>query len=107
MHWDHATEIKRRYGYRDFGDQPEHVRSDVILEAQRWTGFADAFTHISEGNARIVQLAGLRCLLHAAQARQGQRDARRPVVPMGRRDRGGPHAYARTAPADAARADNS
>lgn len=24
--WDHAAEIRQRYGYRDFNDQPEHWR---------------------------------------------------------------------------------
>jgi len=35
--WDHTAEIRRRYGYRDFGDQPGHLRVMRWLYARAWT----------------------------------------------------------------------
>ena len=36
--------------------------SEVLLEVCRWTGFADAFTHLSEGRARAKDLhIGVSC----------------------------------------------
>ncbi|MFN2503708.1 MAG: DUF4158 domain-containing protein [Acidimicrobiales bacterium] len=35
--WDHAAEIRRAYGYRDFGDEPAHGQFAQWLEARAWT----------------------------------------------------------------------
>lgn len=35
--WDHAAEIRRAYGYRDFGDEAVHRRLREWLEARAWT----------------------------------------------------------------------
>jgi len=56
--------------------------SDVILEVQRWTGFADAFTHISEGNARVHDLTTSICAVLLAEACNiGLEPLIRPDVP--------------------------
>ncbi len=41
---------------------------DALLEIQAHTGFADAFTHISEGNARVADLSTSICAVLIAQA---------------------------------------
>jgi len=56
--------------------------SDVILEVQTWTGFADAFTHISEGNARVHDLTTSICAVLLAEACNiGLEPLIRPDVP--------------------------
>jgi hypothetical protein len=35
--WDHAAEIRRAYGYRDFGDDEVHGRLREWLDARAWT----------------------------------------------------------------------
>ncbi len=35
-HWEHAMEIRRRYGYRDFTDQPAHFRLVRWLYTRTW-----------------------------------------------------------------------
>ncbi len=32
---------------------PQPTLPDLLLEVHRWTGFADAFTHVREGGERI------------------------------------------------------
>jgi Domain of unknown function (DUF4158) len=34
--WDHATEIRQRFGYRDFADQPEHFWLVQWLYTRAW-----------------------------------------------------------------------
>jgi len=41
---------------------------EVLLEVQAWTGFADAFTHLSEGAARADDLATSLCAVLLAEA---------------------------------------
>ncbi len=103
---EHAGEIRRAYEYRDFHDPAEHLEKldepasllrlrdgvnarlprvdlpDVILEVQRWTDFADAFTHISEGNARVHDLTTSICAVLLAEACNiGLEPLIRPDVP--------------------------
>ena len=42
--------------------------ADVVLEVQAWTGFAGAFTHISEGDARVHDLTTSLCAVLLAEA---------------------------------------
>ncbi len=35
-HWNHVREIRRRYGYREFNDQPEHFRFVRWLFTMAW-----------------------------------------------------------------------
>src|ERR1035438_502707 len=42
--------------------------SEVLLEVCRWTGFADAFTHLSEGRARATDLHISVCAVLLAEA---------------------------------------
>lgn len=44
------------------------VFSEVLLEVCRWTGFADAFTHLSEGRARAEDLHVSICAVLLAEA---------------------------------------
>ena len=56
--------------------------SDVILEVQRWTDFAGAFTHISEGNARVHDLTTSICAVLLAEACNiGLQPLIRPDIP--------------------------
>ncbi len=55
---------------------------DVLLEVQAWTGFADAFTHLSEREARADDLATSVCAaLLAAGCNIGLRPVARGEVP--------------------------
>jgi hypothetical protein len=47
---------------------PRAELPEVLLEIQALTGFADAFTHISEGNARAEDLTISICAVLVAQA---------------------------------------
>jgi Tn3 transposase DDE domain len=47
---------------------PEVDLTDAILEIHGCTGFADEFTHISEGNARVENLALSLCAVLVAEA---------------------------------------
>ena len=42
--------------------------SEILLEVCRWTGFADAFTHLSEGRARVKDLHISICAVLLAEA---------------------------------------
>ena len=42
--------------------------SEILLEVCRWTGFADAFTHLSEGRARVQDLHVSICAVLLAEA---------------------------------------
>jgi TnpA family transposase len=42
--------------------------SEILLEVCRWTGFADAFTHLSEGRARVQDLHVSICAALLAEA---------------------------------------
>ena len=51
------------------GMLPDRVAfSEVLLEVCRWTGFADAFTHLSEGRARAKDLHISVCAVLLAEA---------------------------------------
>lgn len=41
---------------------------ELLLEVQRWTGFIDAFTHISEGGVRVSDLESSICAVLVAEA---------------------------------------
>jgi TnpA family transposase len=41
---------------------------DLLLDVQRWTGFADAFVHLSEGRARVNDLATSVCAVLLSEA---------------------------------------
>ena len=47
---------------------PQPTLPDLLLEVHRWTGFADAFTHVSEGGERIQDLALSVCAVLLTQA---------------------------------------
>ncbi len=53
--WDHADEIKRIYGYRDFGDQPEHVRLVRWLYARAWVSAERPSMLFDLSTARLVE----------------------------------------------------
>jgi len=52
--WDHTAEIRRRYGYRDFGDQPGHLRFVRWLYARAWTGAERPSALFAQAVARLV-----------------------------------------------------
>lgn len=61
---------------------------ELLLEVNRWTGFADAFTHFSEGGARIKDLAVSVCAVLIAQACNiGLEPVVQPGIPALERDR--------------------
>ncbi|NMP24756.1 Tn3 family transposase [Sulfobacillus harzensis] len=47
---------------------PRPTLPDLLLEVHQWTGFADAFTHVSQGGERIKDLALSVCAVLLAQA---------------------------------------
>ena len=47
---------------------PRPTLPDLLLEVHQWTGFADAFTHVSEGGERVKDLALSVCAVLLAQA---------------------------------------
>jgi len=49
-------------------DRVAFAFSEVLLEVCRWTGFADAFTHLSEGRARATDLHISVCAVLMAEA---------------------------------------
>ena len=55
---------------------------EVLLEIQAWTNFAEAFTHVSEGEARVTDLAVSLCAVLLAEACNiGLEPLVRPDVP--------------------------
>jgi TnpA family transposase len=62
---------------------PDRVAfSEILLEACRWTQFADAFTHLSEGRARVEDLHVSVCAVLLAEACNiSLRDVAQPGVP--------------------------
>ena len=61
---------------------------EVLLEVHAWTGFADEFTHLSETNARVADLAISICAALMAEACNiGQEPLIRPDQPALTRDR--------------------
>lgn len=65
------------------GMLPDRVAfSEVLLEVCRWTGFADAFTHLSEGRARATDLHISVCAVLMAEACNiSLTDVAQPSVP--------------------------
>jgi hypothetical protein len=53
--WDHADEIKRAYGYRDFGDQPEHICLVRWLYARVWVSAERPSMLFDLATARLVE----------------------------------------------------
>jgi len=66
--WDHAAEIRRRYGYRDFGDQPEHFRLARWLYARAWAGAERPSVLFDLATARLVAQVRDRAALRLWQA---------------------------------------
>jgi hypothetical protein len=62
---------------------PDRVAfSEILLEVCRWTGFADAFTHISEGRARVEDLhVSVGAVLLAEGCNISLQDVTQPSVP--------------------------
>ncbi len=52
--WDHTAEIRRRYGYREFVDQPGHLRFVRWLYARAWTGAERPSALFDQAVARLV-----------------------------------------------------
>ncbi len=52
--WDHTTAIRQRYGYRDFGDHPGHLRFVRWLYARAWTGAERPSALFTHAVARLV-----------------------------------------------------
>ena len=53
--WDHATEIKQRFGYRDFTDQPEHFRLVQWLYTRAWLSAERPSVLFDLATARLVE----------------------------------------------------
>ncbi len=67
---------------------PHATLPELLLEVHRWTGFAEAFTHVSEGADRIQDLALSVCAVLLTQACNiGWDPVVNPVVPALARDR--------------------
>ena len=67
---------------------PHATLPELLLEVHRWTGFAEAFTHVSEGADRIQDLALSVCAVLLTQACNiGWDPVVNPAVPALARDR--------------------
>jgi TnpA family transposase len=67
---------------------PRVELTDLVLEIAGWTGFAQAFTHLSEGRARVPDLTLSLCAVLVAEAcNVGLEPLMRPDVPALERDR--------------------
>ena len=67
---------------------PQPTLPELLLEVQQWTGFAEAFTHVSEGGDRIQDLALSVCAVLLTQACNiGLAPVVNPNVPALARDR--------------------
>jgi Domain of unknown function (DUF4158) len=53
--WDHAAEIRQRYGYRDFTDQPEHFRLVRWLYTRAWLSTERPSILFDLATARLVE----------------------------------------------------
>jgi len=53
--WDHAAEITRRYGYRDFADQPTHFQLVRWLYARAWLSAERPSILFDLATARLVE----------------------------------------------------
>lgn len=85
--------LEEPHSLRILRDQVQSLlpRTDLpalLLEINQWTGFADAFTHISEGNFRAKDLAVSVCAVLIAQACNiGLEPVIQPGIPALERDR--------------------
>ncbi len=53
--WDHAAEIRQRFGYRDFNEQPEHFRLVQWMYTRAWLSAERPSVLFDLGTARLVE----------------------------------------------------
>jgi hypothetical protein len=54
-HWEHRAEIKQRYGYRDFSEQPGHWQLVRWLYGRAWVGSESPSVLFDLATARLVE----------------------------------------------------
>jgi TnpA family transposase len=54
-HWEHRAEIKQRYGYRDFSEQPGHWQLVRWLYGSAWVGSESPSVLFDLATARLVE----------------------------------------------------